>query len=160
MRGLATVGGKNTRNMVAVETDLPDAFAPGTKNSDNTGVDMDTTRDFKWVGKPGKGTYGTPTIAGGKVFIATNNGSPRDARVAEDREILMCFDENSGKFLWRSDFTAELDVWPQDASDCSPLVDEDLVYVCTSDDVDLSHRRIPSSEAPSLIALDKALKLG
>jgi hypothetical protein len=49
----------------------------------------------------------------------------------------------------------ELDVWPQDATDCSPLVLGDLVYVCTSNGVDLSHKRLPSPEAPSLIVLDK-----
>ncbi|MFC1806543.1 PQQ-binding-like beta-propeller repeat protein, partial [Planctomycetota bacterium] len=56
--------------------------------------------------------------------------------------------------LWRYDFMGELDVWPQDASSCSVLLRGDLLYTCTSNGVDLSHRHIPSPEAPSLIALD------
>ncbi|MBN1418564.1 MAG: PQQ-binding-like beta-propeller repeat protein [Planctomycetes bacterium] len=57
--------------------------------------------------------------------------------------------------IWRYDMIAELDVWPQDASNCSVLVRGDLVYACTSNGVDLSHTHIPSPHAPSLIALDK-----
>ena len=49
----------------------------------------------------------------------------------------------------------DLDVWPQDASNCSVLVHGDFVYVCTSNGVDRSHIRVPRPLAPSLIVLDK-----
>ena len=252
-------GGCDNRNMASTETGLPVSFSPGTRNQDNNQVDMATTRNVKWVAKLGKETYGTPTVAGGRVYIGTNNGFPRNPSLTGDRSILMCFDEATGKFLWqltvskllrtgnfngdyaelgicstptvvsnrlylvtarceavcldvnglldgndglfqdefeyiskqvrmkggkpptgasankinddstgpstiakteadiiwRYDFINELDVWPQDASDCSPLVYGDLVYVCPSNGVDLSHKNIPSPLAPSLIALDK-----
>jgi len=57
--------------------------------------------------------------------------------------------------VWRYDMIAELDVWPQDASNCSILVIGDLLYVCTSNGVDSHHHDIPSPQAPSLIVLDR-----
>jgi outer membrane protein assembly factor BamB len=60
-----------------------------------------------------------------------------------------------GDILWVYDMLSELDVWPQDAADCSVLVHGDYVYVCTSNGVDKSHRNVPSPEAPDLIVLDK-----
>jgi outer membrane protein assembly factor BamB len=252
-------GGYDARNMVSEETGLPNSFSPGKKNGDETGLDLATARNFKWVAKLGDQTYGTPTVAGGRVFIGTNNGSPRDNRFQGDRSVLMCFDEATGDFLWqlvvsklghagnfngdyahlgicstptvkgdrvylvssrcealcldvnglangnegpfkdegeyvaapvrlkagkqptggypadaprgpfaplellptdadiiwRYDFISELDVWPQDASDCSPLIYGDLVYVCPSNGADSSHQHLPTPEAPSLIALNR-----
>ena len=60
-----------------------------------------------------------------------------------------------GDIVWRLDMLKDLDVWPQDASDCSVLVYADCLYVCTSNGVDLSHSRIPSPKTPDLICLDK-----
>jgi outer membrane protein assembly factor BamB len=57
--------------------------------------------------------------------------------------------------LWKYDMIAELDVWPEDASNCSVLLIGDLLYVCTSNGVDSTHRNIPSPQAPSVIVLDK-----
>ena len=57
--------------------------------------------------------------------------------------------------VWRYDCLTELDVWPQDAVDCSLLVRGDYLYVCTCNGVDRSHRNIPSPRAPNLIVLDK-----
>jgi len=58
--------------------------------------------------------------------------------------------------IWRFDMLAmPLDVWPQDAADCSILVRGDYLYVCTSNGVDRSHRYRPSPNAPDLIVLDK-----
>lgn len=57
--------------------------------------------------------------------------------------------------VWRYDVLETLDVWPQDAVDCSILVYGDLLYVCTCNGVDKSHKNIPSPNAPDLIVLDK-----
>ena len=57
--------------------------------------------------------------------------------------------------VWRFDFLQELDVWPQDAVDCSILVYGDYLYVCTCNGVDKSHKKIPSPKAPDMIVLDK-----
>ncbi len=49
----------------------------------------------------GDTTYGTPVVAGGRVFVGTNNGQPRDPRLPGDRGVLLCFAEQTGQFLWQ-----------------------------------------------------------
>lgn len=78
-----------SRNMVSAERNLPESF------------DLKTGHNLKWVAQIGTETHSTPIIAGGKVFIGTNNGQPRDPRHKGDRGIYMCFDEKDGHFLWQ-----------------------------------------------------------
>ncbi len=255
-------GGRPARNMVSEETGLPDTFLPGTKKAEGSGAAPPDARNVRWSARLGTQAFGTPAVAGGRVFVGTNNGAPRNPRLDGDRSVLLCFEEATGKFLWqlaasklrdersfngdfaglgicsspsvegdrvyvvtgrcevlcldakglsdgndgpfqeegeyvsvrlrrkpgkqppggspadlaadssprppppppdptdadilwRYDMIAELDVWPQDASDGSVLVRGDLLYVTTSNGVDKSHTNIPSPGAPSLIALDK-----
>jgi outer membrane protein assembly factor BamB len=80
------------RNMVnLVEKNLPAEWR----------VTRGAEKNIKWSADLGTATYGTPVIAGGKVFIGTNNGKPRNAqqRGGEDRSVLMCFREADGLFL-------------------------------------------------------------
>src|SRR5262249_38337477 len=91
-------GHSTARNMVSEEKGLPDSFDPGRFKGNTEEIDMATTKNVRWIAKLGSQTYGNPTVAGGKVFVGTNNESPRDARFKEDRGILMCFDEKTGKF--------------------------------------------------------------
>ncbi len=95
-------GGTHDRNMVSTEKNLPGAtMEPGRFKRGTEEVDMETTKDVKWVAKVGSQTYGTPTIADGKVFVGTNNEAPRDSKHIGDRGIVMCFDEQTGEFLWQ-----------------------------------------------------------
>jgi outer membrane protein assembly factor BamB len=57
--------------------------------------------------------------------------------------------------IWRYDMMEELGVFPHNASNCSVLVQGDLVYLCTSNGQDWTHVNIPSPNSPSFIALDK-----
>lgn len=82
-------GERFSRNMVSSEKGLPDGFDPA------------TGKNVKWVAEIGTETHATPVIAGGRVFIGTNNGKPRDPRQIGDRGVLMCFDEKTGGFLWQ-----------------------------------------------------------
>jgi len=56
-------------------------------------------KNIKWVARLGTMAYGGPVIAGGKVFIGTNNEKPRDPAITGDKGILMCFRESDGQFL-------------------------------------------------------------
>ena len=94
-------GGTPSRNMVSSETGLPDSFEPGKEKADSEEVDMATTKNVKWVAKLGSQAYGNPTISGGKVFVGTNNESPRDPKFKGDYSMLMAFEEASGKYLWQ-----------------------------------------------------------
>ncbi|HKQ37445.1 MAG TPA: PQQ-binding-like beta-propeller repeat protein [Verrucomicrobiae bacterium] len=231
-------GGTPPRNMYSPEKGLPAVFDPGKFKKGTEEVDLKTTKNVKWVAKLGSQSYGNVTIAGGKVFVGTNNENPRDPQHQGDRSILMVFDEKTGEFLWqlvipklkagkvndweslgllsaptvegdrvylvtsrcevmcldvngmangndgpfkdeakyvvvdtgnppakigahdadiiwKYDMMDELGVFPHNASNCSVLVLDDLVYACTSNGQDWTHSNIPSPLSPSFIALNK-----
>jgi outer membrane protein assembly factor BamB len=241
-------GGRNMRNMYSPARGLPDQFGkidfkPGTDEVDKAAI-----KNLRWVAKLGSQSYGNVTVAGGKVFVGTNNESPRDARHQGDRSILLCFDEKTGAFLWQLvvpkllsgkvndweclglltsptiendrvylvtsrcevicldvngmangndgpfkdeakyvvkdvildkgkpterpappiepgpqdadiiwvyDMMDEMGVFPHNASNCSVLIVDDILYTCTSNGQDWTHSNIPSPNAPSFIALNK-----
>ena len=84
------------RNMYSPETGLPDHFVantngqiefkPGTEQPD-----LHNVPNVKWVAKVGSQSYGNVVVAGGKVFIGTNNENPRDPQHQGDRSILHVF---------------------------------------------------------------------
>lgn len=94
-------GGDGHNNMFSLAKGIPVEMEPGKRKKGTEDIDMSTTKNVKWVAKIGSQSYGTPTIAGGKVLIGTNNESPRDAQHEGDRGIIMCFDEKDGSFLWQ-----------------------------------------------------------
>ena len=226
------------RNMYSSAKGLPDKFDPGKFKKGTEEIDPTTTKNVKWVAKLGSQSYGNPVVAGGKVYVGTNNESPRDPRQQGDRSILMVFDEKTGEFLWqlvvpklksgkvndweqlgllsspcvqgnrvylvtsrcevlcldtegmangndgpykdearymvldtgkppiepgpkdadiiwRYDMMDELGVFPHNASNCSVIIVDDIVYVCTSNGQDWTHVNVPSPNSPSFIALNK-----
>lgn len=94
-------GARYSRNMVSDEKGLPDGFDPGKRNAQTGGIDLPENSDVKWVARLGGQAHGSPVIAGGKVFVGTNNDKPRDERIEGDRGVLMCFDEQTGRYLWQ-----------------------------------------------------------
>ncbi|MBM3878386.1 MAG: pyrrolo-quinoline quinone [Verrucomicrobia bacterium] len=57
--------------------------------------------------------------------------------------------------IWVYDMMDQLGVFPHNASNSSPLIVGDLVYVCTSNGQDWTHVNIPSPLSPSYIGLNK-----
>ncbi len=57
--------------------------------------------------------------------------------------------------LWRYDMMDELGVFPHNATNSSPILLGDRVFVCTSNGQDWTHVNIPSPLSPSFIAVDK-----
>lgn len=117
-------GERFTRNMISTEKGLPDV------------VDLETRRNVKWIAEIGTETHASPVVAGGRVYIGTNNGRPRDPRHTGDRGVLMCFDEATGRFLWQlvvPKITISV-YWDWTGSGvCSPpTVEGDRVYVVSS----------------------------
>jgi outer membrane protein assembly factor BamB len=228
-------GGTQQRNMYSPEKGLPERFEPGKLKGDM--VDMATTKNVKWVAKLGSQSYGNATISKGRVYVGTNNDSPRDSQHQGDRSVVYCLDENTGELLWQLvvsklksgkvndweslgilssptiegdlvylvtsrcevicldangmangnqgmqdeakyvvkdtglppakigpkdadiiwvyDMMDELGVFPHNASNSSPLIIGDRVYVCTSNGQDWTHVNVPSPLSPSFIALNK-----
>lgn len=58
--------------------------------------------------------------------------------------------------VWVFDMMDECGVRPHNASNCSVLLDGDVLYICTSNGVDAGHTYVPKPDAPTLIALHKS----
>jgi outer membrane protein assembly factor BamB len=110
-------GGRPDRNMVSPEKNLPAAFG---------------ATDVLWSAALGSDTYGNPVIAGGRVFIGTNNDVPRDPAVKGDKGVLMCFSEKDGAFLWQAVHDklpgGDKEDWGKIGICSTPAVDRDRVY--------------------------------
>jgi outer membrane protein assembly factor BamB len=112
-------GGTPDRNMVSPMAGLP------------TSWDIQTRKNVKWVAQLGTTSYGNPVVAGGQVYVGTNNEAPRNPKEKGDCGVLMCFRESDGKFLWQYTH-AKLPVstmdWPMQGVCSSPLVEDGRVY--------------------------------
>ncbi len=208
-------GNTPSRNMVSGATGLPASW------------NVKTGENVKWVQPLGSQSYGGPVVAGSRIYVGTNNESPRDPAVTGDKGVLMAFDADSGEFLWQAvhdklpagrvhdwplqgicsgpyvegdrlyyvsnraelvcadtegfrdgendgpitsearsgqrdadlvwslDMIEELDVFPHNLAAGNPLVVGNLVFTVTGNGVDEGHVNIPSTLAPSFIAVDK-----
>ena len=72
------------------------SFKPGTEE-----VDLSAVAHVQWVVKLGSQTYGNPVVANGKVYVGTNNASPRDPKYKDDRSCLYALNAYNGDFLWQ-----------------------------------------------------------
>jgi outer membrane protein assembly factor BamB len=110
--------------MVSAERSLPADFDPK------------TGRNIKWVAKLGNETHSTPVIANGRVYIGTNNDSPRDPKHRGDRGVLMCFDENTGNLLWQLVVPKreedKFHDWPNSGISSPATVEGDRVYIVSN----------------------------
>lgn len=110
-----------SRNMVSSERGLPAEFDPA------------TGKGIKWTAELGTETHSSPVVAGGRVYIGTNNEHPRDPAQVGDRGILMCFEEQTGRFLWQIAVPKRLEDrffdWPLSGISSPVTVERDRVYV-------------------------------
>ena len=115
-------GGTPDRNMVSTMKGLPAEW------------DVKTKKNVKWVADLGSQSYGNPVVAGGMVFVGTNNELLRDPKQGGDRGVLMAFRESDGEFLWQQTHVkleaGRANDWPFQGVASSPLVEgEQLYYV-------------------------------
>lgn len=94
--------------------------------------DMTKGTNIAWVSGVGSQTYGNPTVAGGKVFVGTNNEGLRDKTQTGDRGVLMAFKESDGTFLWQHATeklpAGRVNDWPFQGVASSPLIEGDKLY--------------------------------
>jgi outer membrane protein assembly factor BamB len=117
---LAMYGGTPARNMVADETHLPSRWDPA------TGLNV------KWTADLGSQSYGGPVVAGGKVFVGTNNQLPRNPKVAGDRGVIMAFRAADGQFLWQAVHDklsqGKVNDWPLQGICSTPAIEGNRLY--------------------------------
>ncbi|MEN6498293.1 MAG: PQQ-binding-like beta-propeller repeat protein [Thermoguttaceae bacterium] len=98
----------------------------------------ESAKHIKWVAKLGSESYGSPVIAAGKVFCATNNGAGYLKRypTSVDLGCLLAFRQDSGQFLWQfssEKLKAGRDIdWPQQGICCTPLIEGDRLWTVTN----------------------------
>jgi outer membrane protein assembly factor BamB len=113
-----------SRNMVSDEKGLPDSFDPA------------TGKNIKWLANLGTEAHSTPMVAGGRVYIGTNNGEPRDPKHEGDRGVLMCFDERAGPLLWQLVVPKREEDpyhdWPKSGISSPVTVEGDRVYLVSN----------------------------
>jgi len=134
-------GGCDSRNMVSEEKGLPDSFEPGKKAPSGGGIDPATTKNVKWTARLGSAAYGNPTVAGGRVFLGTDDlTAAEDPRFTRSKGgLVKCLDEATGELVWqlvcpkRTGIPKEMHFSQQHLGVCSsPTVDGDRVYVVSS----------------------------
>ena len=122
--------------MSSPEVGLPVDFSAGRFIGASDEIDPKSTRNVKWIAKLGSMTYGNPTVAGGKVFVGTNNDAPRDPGARGDRCNVYCFDEATGGFLWQLTVpklgTGMVSDWEYLGMCSGPAVEGNRAYLVTN----------------------------
>ena len=112
-------GGTPERNMVSAMRGLPASW------------NLEKKQNVRWTAKLGSQTYGNPVVAGGQVYVGTNNALELNPKEPGDRGVLMCFRESDGKLLWQHTHQKLEDSnqdWPETGLCSSPLVEGDRLY--------------------------------
>lgn len=125
--------GNGDGNLYSPEKGIAESFEPGKFKKGTEEIDMGTTTNVKWVAKLGSQAYGNTTVSNGKVFVGTNNESPRDERHIGDRGIVYCLDEETGELIWQLTVpklgAGKVSDWEYLGICSSPAVEGDRVYV-------------------------------
>jgi RNA polymerase sigma factor (sigma-70 family) len=97
-----------------------------------TEADDATGKNIRWRAALGTRGAGGLALADGRIFVGTNNGHPRDPALKDDRGVMMCFDEKTGKFLWQATHArhpaGRIHDGPTDAIESVPAIDDGRIY--------------------------------
>lgn len=109
-----------SRNMVSAATGLPATWDP------------DTGDNIKWKQPLGSQSYGGPVLAGGVIYVGTNNEGERDPDITGDKGVLMAFRAADGEFLWQKVHDklpdGRVHDWPLQGICSGPYVEGDRLY--------------------------------
>jgi len=121
------------------------------------------------------GISSTPVVVDSKVYVVSNrcevlcldingmadgNAGPyldegkHMVEPGDDREPFKTL-KTDADIVWLLDMRKEVGAVPHNASNCSVLVDGDLLYVSTSNGVDWTHRKVDNPKAPSIIVVNR-----
>jgi outer membrane protein assembly factor BamB len=225
-------GGSPLRNNTPDGRNIPTAWQIGDFDYRTGKWDSSGAENIKWVARLGSQTYGNPVVAGGRVFVGTNNSGGWLKRYPPEHDLgcLLAFDTKDGKFLWQHsseklptgrvhdwplqgvcsavlvegdrlwyvtnrgevrcldtegfyddendgpytqeevvakdeadvvwvfDMMSELGVSQHNMASCSLTSAGELLFVCTSNGVDVEHNYIPAPQAASFLVINKRTK--
>ncbi|MFG0333549.1 MAG: PQQ-binding-like beta-propeller repeat protein [Maioricimonas sp. JB049] len=111
-----------------------------TPAGENIPVEWDVTsgENILWQAPLGSQTYGNPVVANGKIYVGTNNNYGYISRFPKSVDLgcLICFDAETGKFLWQHSSpklpTGRVHDWPEQGICDAPYVDGDRLWYVTS----------------------------
>ena len=130
---------------------------------------LPTGRVHDW---PLQGICSAPLVEGERLWYVTSRGEvccadtegfhdgENDGPFTDEEAVI----KKSGKpyelleeadVLWSYDMMAEMKVSQHNMASCSITGAGDVLFICTSNGVDVEHNYIPSPEAPSFFAMDK-----
>lgn len=131
-------GGSSLRNNHPLGVSLPESWKPGRFDRRSGQWDPSSSENVRWVAQLGSQTYGNPVVAGGKVFVGTNNGAGYLERFPAELDLgcLLCFDLATGEFLWQHSSqklaSGRVHDWPLQGICSTPLVEGNRLWFVTS----------------------------
>jgi outer membrane protein assembly factor BamB len=126
-------GGTSLRNNAPQGRNIPAEFV--VPNEDDPTV---KPRNIKWSTRLGGTTFGSPVVAGGKVFVGTNNQAGFVARLPATTDLgcLVAFDAVTGRFRWQHSTPKHPEGrgvdWPMQGIQSVPLVDGNRLWYLTN----------------------------
>jgi outer membrane protein assembly factor BamB len=131
-------GGSADRNNTPTSKNAVTNWKVGGFDRETGAWDNKDAKNIKWVARLGSQTYGNAVVAGGQVYVGTNNGAGYLERYPStvDLGCLLAFDEATGKFLWQHSSeklsTGRVHDWPLQGICCAPLVEGERLWFVTS----------------------------
>ncbi|HEX3997988.1 MAG TPA: PQQ-binding-like beta-propeller repeat protein [Pirellulales bacterium] len=164
-------GGSSIRDNTPTGKNIPTDWNVGSFDDQTGAWKKEGAKNIRWAARLGSQSYGNPIVANGKVFIGTNNGSGYLKRYppAVDLGVLLCFNQDDGKFLWQDSSeklpTGRVNDWPLQGICSTPLAEgRRLWYVTSRGEVkclDVDKRKAGTTDEPAVIwTLDMMKTLG
>ena len=131
-------GGDSKHNNTPIGLNIPTEWNIGSFDFRTGQWDSSEAENIKWVSRLGSQTYGNAVVADGKIYVGTNNSGGWLERYPSkvDLGCLLCFDVETGKFLWQHSSeklpSGRVHDWPLQGICCAPLVEGDRLWFVTS----------------------------
>ena len=131
-------GGSPQRNNTPVGVNIPSKWEIGDFDYVTGEWDPSAAENIKWVARLGSQTYGNAVVHDSKVFVGTNNSGGWLPRYPSEVDLgcLICFDMQSGEFLWQHSSeklpSGRVHDWPLQGICCAPYCEGDRLWFVTS----------------------------
>ena len=112
---------------------------------------------------PYQGIASSPLVDGNRLYYVSNRAvlfcvdiegfrdQENDGPITDEKIV----GQNDADVIWAFDLIKELGVFPHNLANSSPTGSGDLVFISTSNGHDESHVKVPSPQAPSVIAVNR-----